>query len=259
MTIISRTMLVGLVLLALAALATGDLLIGQVASERRFIEEEHRAKDTNEDAKMNEAVESLIDLMFKERRVRDAFERYFLFSSLSPEKARVIGAVGLSYSKEYTALDARTAARVFAKGWNYEYQRVVLALATKPLSEFDEALEESGSQIDAERKRTLKRRGLTEAEFYALNDWENAKDQKTLESKLATLELINADIDRFIAQRTNQAIQAQNLSEMKKSSSVRKVVKAGCTFYGVSIEPIFTIMFMPHNGTLKMVSFGDIL
>lgn len=262
MTQAAKALSASLVVLGITLLSAALTFPSEVTTaERPFIEQAYTAQKQNdsEDAKVNEAVVLLIDTIFKERKVREAFERYFLFSNLSAEEQQVIDATSLHYSKEYAALDVRTVARIFSTGWNYEYQRVVLALGTKPLSDFDEAVEQAGSEVDNERKRILNQRGLSEADFYALLDWENAKDSKTLENNLTTLELINADIDRFIKQRTNQAILTKNLTEMKKNISVKKVSTEGCTLYAVSLKPMFGIMFMPRNGVLKMISFGDVL
>jgi hypothetical protein len=52
-------------------------------------------------------------------------------------------------------LKASTIARVFAVERNYGYQPAILALGTKPLSHFDDAVEQADSAVENERKRIL--------------------------------------------------------------------------------------------------------
>ncbi|HEX5705105.1 MAG TPA: hypothetical protein VFX97_18040 [Pyrinomonadaceae bacterium] len=260
MKLILRTLLVSSLVLASAAVATSDRSVAHNAAlKRSSIKEPAAVKGRNldEDTKVKDTLESLIDLIFKERKVRDAFARYFLFSNLSSEQKRMIDPTSLHYSDEVAALDAGTVARIFSTGWDYEYQSVVLALGMKPLSDFEEAVEQAGSEVDNERKRILRKRGLSEEDFYTLLDRKAVKDRKLLENELTTLELINADIDRFIAQRTNHAVLSQNLLEMKTSLSINKVNRAGCVVYAVKIKPIFTVVFIQEHHGAKMISFGD--
>jgi hypothetical protein len=210
-------------------------------------------------AEIEKTVKSLIDLMFRERKAKVAFEHHFRFSILSTNEKGLVDAISLQYSEEYKSLEPKIVAGILASGWSYEYQPVLLALGTKPLSGFEDAFEEAGSQIEAERKKTLSRRGLTEVDFYSLLDWKDAKDRKTLENNLTTLELINADIDRFIEQRINKAVLNENLGEMKKSISVKKLSTSECGIYLVGIKPIFKLAFIKEVDELKLIAFGDVL
>jgi hypothetical protein len=219
---------------------------------------EHRKLNGSDDAKVNEAIK-LIRTMFKERKVRETFERYFLFSNLSPEEKRAVDAVSLRYLDEHSAMDAGTVARILAVSWNYEYQSVLLALRTRPLSDFDEAVEQAGSEIENERKRILSKRGLSENDFYNLLGGTSVKDSKTLEHNLTTLETINADIGQLIEQRTNDAVLAKNLMEMEKSVSVKNISKTEQAIYVVGLKPMFEIVFVPRGGMLKIIAFGDVL
>lgn len=262
MTQISNVLGAGLVVLGLTLAGTALTNPSEVGTvERPFIKQADTESklDGSEDAKVNGAVKLLIDTMFKERKVKEAFERYFLFSNLSPEEKRVLDATSLRYSEEHSTMDAGVVARILAAGWNYEYQPALLALGTKPLSDFDEAVEQADSEVEAERKRILSKRGLSENDFYTLLGGSAVKDRKTLEKNLTTLELINADIDRFIEQRTNKAVLNKNLVEMKKDISVKRINPAGHALYVVGVKPMFKVVFMPHNGILKMIGFGDAL
>lgn len=259
MTYNFRTLFVGLALTC-AYVLTANSLHGHARATRYFTDEIDRVnrRHVDEDSKVNNIVESLIDLMFKERKVTEAFERYFLFVRLSPKREELIDPTSLHYLREYTVLDEKTAARLLAKRWNYEYQTVVLALGTRPLAEFDVALEESGTELDAARRRILSDRGLSPEGFNALLGGSVTEDHEKLRRDLLKLELINSDIDQFIAQRTNQLIFQQNLAEMKKTFTVKKFDRDGEIFYGVRIKPQFTVVFMRYDKTLKIVSFGDV-
>ena len=229
--------------------------------ENPFVESAFTARkwQDSKDANVKEAVDLLVDTMFKERKVREAFEQNFLFSNLPVEARHLVDETrGIRYSAHNAhGLDKGTMARILAVKWNYGYQPVVLALGTRPLSDFDETFERTGSEIDAERKRILDKRGLSEDDFYTLLGGDTVRDRRTLESDLTTLEMINDDIDRFIGQRTDQAILNKNLMEMKNSISVKNLDMSGYKLYAVSLKPIFGVVFMPRNEKLKLICFGD--
>lgn len=257
----SKALSGGLIVLGLAVASAALAFPRDVTNVARpYINQAYAAPKQNdsEDAKVNDAVRLLIDTMFKERKIREAFEQSFLFSSLTPEEKGIIEPTSLYYSDEDAALEDKSVAGIFAAGWNYEYQPVLLALGTNPLSDIDEAVEQAEGEVKAERNRILSKLGLNESDFLTLLGRRAVKDRKTLENDLTTLEQINAKIDRFIEQRTNQTILTKNLAEMKKSISVKKVSTAQCTLYAVSLKPMFGVIFKPTNGELKMISFGDV-
>jgi len=213
----------------------------------------------SEDAEVEKAVKSFIDLMFRERKVTNAFEQHFFFSNLTPKEKSVVDAISLKYSDEYVGLDAKVVARILSAKWNYEYQPVFLALGTKPLSDFEDAFEEAESEIEVERKRILNQRGLTENDFYTFLDLKATKDHKTLENNLTKLELISTDLERFIEQRINKTIFNKNLVEMEKSVAVKKLNAAECVLYLVGIKPMFKLVFVKETSGLKMIGFGNVL
>lgn len=242
------------------------LVLGLPASVSTFASQARRGfiaqanatqKSKSEDAKVDETVRALIDTIFRQRKIKEAFERYFLFANLPAEQTDELDPTSLRYLQEYSSKNPETVARILAAGWNYEYQPALLALGTKPLSDFSGAFEQAQNEIENERKRILSKRGLSEDDFYRLRGGASVKDQKSLENDLTTLELIDADINRFIEQRTDQAVLARNLAEMQKSASITKINKAGCTLYAVSLKPMFGVLLVSQSGALKMISFGN--
>lgn len=259
MTIKLQNLLIGSLLLSLVPLPTSSFTNLNVAP---FCIGDNGTRSwipVQNDSKVKRIVDSIIDLMLKEGKVTEGLDRYFLFESLSPNRERVIDPTSLHYLKEFSAVSKKTAARLLSKGWNYEYQNVVLALGTRPLAEFDLAVEESGSEIDSALKKILSRRGLSLDDFHSLADESDLGDQKKLDEDLSTLEGINQEVYQFIAKRRNLAILERNLVEIKRTFSVKEMQFDGCTFYGVRIKPKFGLILMESDNSLKVVSFGDVL
>jgi sugar diacid utilization regulator len=220
--------------------------------------------NSRENAEVNEAVRLLVDTMFRQRKAKEAFERYFRFSPLSAGEKEVIDdSSSLYYSEKYMGVkDAKTVARIFAARWNYEYQPVLLALGMSRLSSgdaFRESFEQAQGALEKERKRVLSKHSVSNDEFHTLLDLDAITDTATLERKLTALEQINADITRFIERQTNQAIFAKNMAVMQRDFLINKRDLGGHALYEVSLKPMFNVFFAQQGGILKMISFGDVL
>lgn len=235
-------------------------VVNQAIQHRNFTMKEPSKKENPE---VDKAVGLLIDTMFKERKVEEAFEQYFRLSPLSPEERSALSQIDCDPSDEISRYkDARTTARALAVGWNYAYQPVLLALGTTSLSSgdvFRKSFEQAQVAIDEEREKILSKRGISKDEFYTLLDLKAVKDQSTLEHHLTTLELINADIAHFIERKTNKNIYARNVTEMEKDYIIKPHGSGDHVLYEVGLKPMFKIVFMRQGDTLKMVSFGDVL
>jgi hypothetical protein len=186
-----------------------------------------------------------------------AFEEYFSFSKLSQKEKRAVETASLQYSEEYMSLDAKLVARIFTSSWNYEYQAAFLALGTKSLDQFGEAFEEAQSEIDSARKRIIGQRGLSEKDFYCLLGGDAVKDSTNLENDLSMIESINTDLLRFMEKKIDQALYEKNVKKMNKSILIKKQILGDTIFYGVSIKPIFKLVFVKRNGVVKLIAFGD--
>lgn len=205
----------------------------------------------------------VIETIFRARQTKNAFEQYFQFSPLSPEEKSALEKLGYDSSDESSRYkDARTGSRVIAASWNYEYQPVLLVLGTTDLTsgaKFKESFDKAQSIIEAERKRALAKRGLNEEQFYSLLDLKAAKDNDALERNLTTLEQLDADLNRFIEQKTDKVTLNGNIAKMEESLVIEKHTLGSRTLYEVQFKPMFKMVLLQRDAELKMVAFGDVL
>ena len=220
-------------------------------------------KVDNSEKAVTETVRRVVDKLFRERKAQSVFQQYFLFSALTPDQQDVVDETNnLFYSQKYAGLDEKTVARILAAKWNYEYKPVLLVISTIRLStgeSLKEDLERADSQIEKERKRILKERKLGEAAFYRLLDVESERDLKILERNLTELERIDADITRFIEQKTNQSVLATNVAKMQAAVFVNKYSVDDQMVYEIQLKPMFKMVFLQQGAALKMIAFGDVV
>ncbi len=205
----------------------------------------------------------VIETIFRSRQTKEAFEQYFQFSPLSPEEKSTLEKLGYDPSDETSRYkDVKTGSRVIAANWNYEYQPVLLVLGTTNLTsgaKFKEAFDRAQSIIETERKRALAKRGLSEEQYHSLLDLKAAKDNDTLERNLTMLEQLDADLNRFIEQKTDQVTLKGNIAKMEESLVIEKHALGSRTLYEVQFKPMFKMVLLQQDTALKMVAFGDVL
>ena len=125
--------------------------------------------------------------------------------------------------------------------------------------EFKESFEKAQAIIEGERSKALAKRGLSEEQFYCLLDLKAAKDNDTLEHNLTILEQLDADLNRFIEHKTDQATLSGNIAKMEESFIIEKHVLGGNTLYEVHFKPMFKMVFLQEGPALKMIAFGDVV
>jgi len=218
------------------------------------------SKISSEDSsRLRRAAEAAIDSLFSKKSRRLFFEQQFRTIGISVGEKETLKRLGYDPVKEAGCLaypDMRIRAQ--AVGWEYGYQPVMLVLSTMRLEEgkqFKTALDKAAAAIDADRKRILSKRGLTEEQFYSLLDLASSADHSSCERNLTALEEIGSDIEHFIGSQSNRATLRRNIDKMKHTITIEEVPTPGV--YEIRFSPMFKMVLSDQNGKFMVLAFTD--